>query len=125
EVAEDCPAIQAEVPTANSDKKSVAAMQFELISRNPYRFTSDDVFFQVYAERNDLAESEHAEARQAFFSKGQPCFRASPLTKRYGWGVHSDKNGKVAVYGLGTEEYRKLVDDAGVKKIKAMRTAKK
>ncbi|MCU0354517.1 MAG: DUF6157 family protein, partial [Cytophagales bacterium] len=32
EVAEDCPAIQAEVPTANSDKKSVAAMQFELIS---------------------------------------------------------------------------------------------
>jgi hypothetical protein len=124
-VAEDCPAIQAEVPTANSDKKSVAAMQFELISRNPYRFTSDDVFFQVYAERNDLAESEHAEARQAFFSKGQPCFRASPLTKRYGWGVHSDKNGKVAVYGLGTEEYRKLVDDAGVKKIKAMRTAKK
>ena len=39
-------------------------------------------------------------ARKQFFSKGQPCFRASPLTKQLGWGVHCDKNGKVALYGI-------------------------
>ncbi len=27
---------------------------------------------------------------QTFFSKGQPCLRASDLGKKYGWGIHSD-----------------------------------
>src|SRR5690606_33718349 len=123
-VADDCPVVAGEIPPMRGDKKSVANIQFELVSKNPYRFTSDDVIFQVYAERNDLTEGELEQGRKLFFSKGQPCLRASPLTKRYGWGVHSDSNGKIAIYGCQTEEYAQFVNSKDVKIVKAMKSSR-
>ncbi|PPL03487.1 DUF6157 family protein [Parapedobacter indicus] len=123
-VADDCPVVAGEIPPMRGDKKSVANIQFELVSKNPYRFTSDDVLFQVYAERNDLTEGEWKQERKLFFSKGQPCLRASPLTKRYGWGVHSDSNGKIAIYGRETEEYAQFVNGEDVKIVKAMKSSR-
>jgi len=123
EVADDSPALSGQVPPVKGDSKTVANIQFELVSKNPYKFTSDDVLFQVYAERKDLMESELEEAREQFFSKGQACMRASPLTKRYGWGIHSDQNGKIAMYGLGTDEYKKFKEKSS-KVVKAMKSSK-
>ena len=123
EVADDSPALSGQVPPVKGDSKTVANIQFELVSKNPYKFTSDDVLFQVYAERKDLMESELGEAREQFFSKGQACMRASPLTKRYGWGIHSDQNGKIAMYGLGTDEYKKFKEKSS-KVVKAMKSSK-
>ena len=123
-IADDSPAAQAEVPPIKANAKTVANIQFEMLNKNPYKFTSDDVLFQVYAERNDLSESELEEARKMFFSKGQPCFRASPLTKRYGWGIHNNQEGKIAMYGLGTDEYERFLNDKGLKVVKAMKSAK-
>ncbi|WP_353126227.1 DUF6157 family protein [Parapedobacter pyrenivorans] len=123
-VADDCKAINGEVPPTKGNKKSVANIQFEMLSKKPYQFTSDDVVFGVFAERNDLTEGEFAEARAMFFSKGQPCLRASPLTKRYGWGVHSDQNGRIAIYGRETAEYERLISDKGVKVVKAMKSSR-
>jgi len=99
-------------------------MQYELIAENPYKFTSDDVFFQIYADRNNLTQAEYKQARAHFFSKGQPCFRASPLTKTYGFGIHNNSKGKIALYGLETEEYRKFTDDPTIKKVKATKSSK-
>jgi Family of unknown function (DUF6157) len=124
EIADDCPTLQGEMPPVKLDAKTVANIQFEMISKHPYKFTSDDVLFQVFADRNDLIKSEYKEARAAFFSKGQPCFRASPLTKRYGWGVHSDKDGKIALFGAETKEYKKLATDKKLKVVKAMKSKK-
>jgi len=123
-IADDSPATQAEVPPIKANAKTVANIQFEMLNKNPYKFTSDDVLFQVYAERNDLSESELEEARKMFFSKGQPCFRASPLTKRYGWGIHNNQEGKIAMYGLGTDEYERFLNDKSLKVVKAMKSAK-
>ncbi len=100
-------------------------MQFELLFQNPYKYTSDDVFFQIYAERNKITTSEQKEARLQFFSKGQPCFRASQLTKCYGFGVHSDSEGKIAIYGKETDEYNQFITNLNVQKIKALKTSKK
>jgi hypothetical protein len=80
--------------------------------------------FQVYADRNDLTKSEYKAAREQFFSKGQPCFRASPLTKRYGWGVHFDKDGKMAIVGSETPQYKKFLKDKSLTVVKAMRSSK-
>ena len=123
-IADDCPAVTGETPPAKSDKPSVAAMQFELLAGQPYQHTSDDVLFQVFALKNDLTQKEWAEARMSFFSKGQPCFRASPLTKRYGWGVHFNAEGKMAIYGCETSEYKRLSADETIRQLKAMRTSK-
>ena len=96
-----------------------------MLMNNPYKFTSDDIFFKVFADRHDLTKAEYKQARQQFFSKGQPCFRCSPLTKTYGFGVHADSNGKVAIYGMETDKYETLQNDPKLKKTKAMRTSKK
>lgn len=125
EAAEDSPAIVGEIPKVKGDTKTVAASQFEIISKNPYKFTSDDVLFQVFADKNALTKSEYAAAIEQFFSKGQACLRASPLTKRYGWGVHNDKDGKIALYGIETPEYQKFLKDKNLKVVKVMRTSRK
>jgi len=125
EVAEDTKATSGTVPPIKGTRKTVANYEFELVSKNPYKYTSDDVFFFVYAERNEVPESQQKQEREVFFSKGRPCFRASPLTKAYGWGVHSNKEGKVAIYGVESKEYSKFVKDGKIEKRKAMRSRKK
>lgn len=123
-IADDCPASTGEVPPIKGDKKSIANIQFEILKKNPYKYTSDDVLFQVFAEKNDLTESELVDAKAAYFSKGQACFRASPLTKRYGWGVHHNEEGKIAIYGCESPEYEQFMNDNSIKIYKAMRSSK-
>ncbi|MGE9314473.1 DUF6157 family protein [Niabella sp. CJ426] len=125
EIAEDCPVETAEIPTSKNDSKTIARLQYELLAKHPYKYSSDDVLFKIYAQRNDITKAEYKAARELFFSKGQPCMRASPLTKRYGFGVHADQNGKIALYGVETADYDRLLKDEGIKKVKAMRTSKK
>lgn len=125
EVAEDCPVSSGTVPPDKEGTPSVARLQYEMLSDNPYQYNSDDALFSVFAVRKEITESEWEEQRQNFFSKGQPCFRASPLTKSYGWGVHSNEEGKLALYGMETAEYLKLLGDESTKKLKAMRSKKK
>jgi hypothetical protein len=103
-VAEDSTAAGAVVPPERTPA-SIAERTFRMIAENPYRFTSDDVLFTVWAERRGIAEEDRDAARAEFFSKGQACLRASDLGKRYGWGVHSDAEGRVALVGLGSREY--------------------
>jgi len=124
EMAEDCPVSEGQVPPLKGDNKSIANLQFDMLIKHPYKYTSNDVIFGVYAERNGISKSQLKEAREQFFSKGQPCLRTSPLTKRYGWGVHSDEKGKVALYAAGTKEYTKFLKDKTLKVVKAMRTSK-
>jgi hypothetical protein len=106
-VAPDCEAVRGTLPRETA-KPTVAARTFQMIHDHPYRFTSDDVIFAVYADRNEIPEEERAVAREAFFSKGQPCLCASDLGKKLGWGIHCDGEGRVALYGVETEEYREL-----------------
>jgi len=122
QVAEDSQAKTGEVPPMKGSEKTVANIQFEMICNQPYRYTSDDVLFETYATRQGFDKSELAAEREKFFSKGQPCLRASPLTKRYGWGVHSNSEGKVALYSRDSEEYEKFSTDAKVETVKAMRS---
>ncbi len=124
EVAADCPANIGEVPPAKGDEKSVANIQFEMISQNPYKFTSDDILFHCYATKKGLTNGELEAQREIFFSKGQPCFRSSPLTKRYGWGIHNNAEGKISLYGVETNEYQKFKADQKLKIVKAMRSKK-
>ncbi|WP_166924730.1 DUF6157 family protein [Flavobacterium poyangense] len=125
EVAEDCPAVSGEIPKQKGEAKTIATITFDMIRNDPYKYSSDDVLFQVFADKNDLTRSEYDEARKKFFSKGQACLRASPLTKRYGWGIHNNEKGKVALYGMETEEYQKFSKDQNLKIVKAMRTSRK
>lgn len=124
EVAEDCPAAQAEIPSLKGDKKTIARLQFEMVYDNPYKYTSDEVIFHCFAVKNDVSKSEMEDAKMEFFSKGQACMRASALTKRYGFGIHFNEEGKMAVYPIESEEYQKFTADKNLKHLKAMRSKK-
>ncbi|SFS30549.1 DUF6157 family protein [Saccharopolyspora flava] len=114
EVAADCPVAQAEEPPLRASP-SVARVQFDMLVDAPYRYTSDDVVYESQGRRKGLS-------REEFFAKGQPCLRASPLTKRYGWGVHSDARGRIALVPAGSPEYRRFADDPDLAHVTAVRS---
>lgn len=121
EIADDCP-VSASVSPPQKTPKTVAEMQYEMISKKPYKYTSDDVIFETFALKNDITDNEKPAARNQFFSKGQACFRSSPLAKRYGFGFHHNSDGKVAIYPVESAEYQRFLNDENVKKVKAMRS---
>jgi Family of unknown function (DUF6157) len=123
EVAEDCKARVGTVPPEKSER-TVAQIQYDLISRHPYKFTSDDVIFMAHAEKKQIEPEDLEDARAALFSKGQACLRASPLGKTYGWGVHANAESKVAIFAHGSEEYQAFARDASLKHLKAMRSSR-
>lgn len=122
-VADDCAAEVGSIPPEKQNP-TVASMQYEIISRNPYRFTSDEVIFAVYAAKNEIAPAELEAHRAAYFAKGQACLRASALGKRYGWGIHHDAESRVALYPRESSSYARLSQDAALKQRKAMKGAR-
>lgn len=124
EVAEDCPVSEAQIPPEKKEK-TLANLQYEQIVKNPYKYSSDDVIFDCYSFKNNISKSEKHETREKFFSKGQPCLRCSPLTKKYGFGIHHNDKGKVAIYPLESKEYQEFLHDHSIMKVKAMRSKRK
>lgn len=124
EIAEDCKTCCGEIPHSKANQPSIAELEFELIAKNPYYFTSDEVLFQVYVIRNDITDAEQKAAKESFFANGQACLRASPLTKRYGFGIHSNTDGKIALFGRESTEYESFLNDPAIKKVKAMRSSR-
>ncbi|WP_243229719.1 DUF6157 family protein [Microbacterium sp. CIAB417] len=120
EVAEDCPTDHATEPPAG-DPPTIAALQYRLIAEEPYAHTSDDVVFAVHALRRGMDPDDSA-AREEFFSKGQPCLRSSPLGKRYGWGILSDEQGRVALVARESQTYAALAADPALGHTRAMRS---
>lgn len=125
EVAEDCKVIKSEIPAERNGNTGIAVLQHNILNAHPYTYTSDEVLLQVYMVRNNIAPEDTKNTREHLFSKGQACLRASPLCKRYGWGLHYNAEGKIKLVPLGTDEYLQLLNNKTVKKIKAMRSSKK
>ncbi|SOD15493.1 DUF6157 family protein [Pedobacter xixiisoli] len=121
-IADDSNAARGEIPAEKADLKTLAGWQFDIISNNPYQYNSDDVLFLAHALQKDLLATEFNKAKAEFFSKGQACLRASALGKRYGWGIHHDAEGKIAIYGCETPAYQDFLNQAGIKVVKAMRS---
>ncbi|MEV8135478.1 DUF6157 family protein [Microbacterium aurantiacum] len=124
EAAEDCPAVSGEEPPRTASP-TIAGLHYELIAANPYARTSDEIIFETYARRAGIEEADREAAWIAFFSKGQPCLRSSPLGKRYGWGTHHDGNGRVAVYPIDSDEYNRLAADPTLAHTRAMRSRRR
>lgn len=115
----DCAAEAAKAP----DKPgTIASMQHARLAEAPYSLTSDDLLFGIHAERNGIGETELVEARVAFFSKGQACLRASPLVKSFGWALHHDGQGRVALVDPGSVTFAALKSRDGVTKLVGMRS---
>jgi hypothetical protein len=127
-IAPDSRAAAATAPPPRGTAPTVASIQHELLTARPYSLTLEDLIFATHARRSGLSEAEaklrEAEIRAELFAKPHPCMRASPLPKTYGWGVHHDSDGRIALYGVETEEYRRFASGAveGIEIVAAMRS---
>lgn len=119
QVSADCKTDVALVPTKAG---SVAALQYDLLTAAPYQMTSDDLLVAVTGRRKDIPDAEYDAPRDSLFSTGQPCLRTSPLVKTYGWGVHHDAAGRIALVGLGTADYATYAADDRLKQVFGMRS---
>jgi hypothetical protein len=122
EVADDCPASEAQVPQAGGAKRTKALVEYELLVRRPYKYSEEDIAFETYAALHDIPKASRPTEREKFLSKGHPHLRVSPLAKRYGWGIHNNSQGKIALIAVESTEYSRLVNDPSTTKIKAFRS---
>jgi hypothetical protein len=126
-VAADCPATSSVVPSAKGESKPLHLIQYELLANHPYTYTHEDLIYEVHVRHKAIPEEEikarGAEIRAELFQKSHPCLRASMLPKKYGWGVHYDQQGRIALYGMESEEYRQFTEagDGGPTLLNAMR----
>lgn len=129
-VADDCPVDAAVVPVARGGRRTVAVVQYEMLAAEPYRLTQEDVLFLTWLRRRpeggEPDENEAARLRDAFFARSRACLRASPLPKRYGFGLLFDAEGRIALCPVESAEYRRIVDGGeGYTVVKAMRTSRR
>lgn len=122
EVAEDCPAVRAEVPPARAGRATKAAIEYELIAGDPYGLTEEEVAFRTRVVMRDVPESDWPAERERLLSKTKPRLRVSALAKRYGWGIHIDTHGRVALVPVESAEYRRLAADPALRHVRAFRS---
>jgi hypothetical protein len=124
EIADDCPAAEGQVPAARGGKKTKAVVEYALLVNHPYAYTEEDIAFEVYAVLHDIPIGSRPKERETFLSKGHPHLRVSPLAKRYGWGIHNDAEGRVALVAVDSPEYLRLMKDPRTTKVKAFRSSR-
>jgi len=100
EVADDCPTKKAQVPLARGGKKTKAVVEY------------------------DIPKDIWPKERKKFLSKGHPHLRVSPLTKRYGCGIHNNVAGKIALIAVESSRYKQLLADPHTTKVKAFRSTR-
>jgi hypothetical protein len=122
EVAEDCPAVRGEVPPARAGRPTKAAIEYRLIAGEPYALTEDDVAFRTRVLMRDIPESDWPAERERFLSQAKPRLRVSALAKRYGWGIHVDSHGRVALVAIESAEYQRLAADPSLRHVRAFRS---
>jgi hypothetical protein len=88
------------VPQARGGKKTKAVVEYELLVENPYPYTEEEITFEVYAVLHPIPKANWLNERKKFLSKGHPHLRVSALAKRYGWGIHNNAEGKLALIAV-------------------------
>src|SRR5262245_34148219 len=96
EVAEDCPALRAEIPPARGGRATKAAIEYELIAGEPYGLSEEEVAFRTRVLMRGIPAADWPAERDRLQSHEKPRLRVSALAKRYGWGIHIDSHGRVA-----------------------------
>lgn len=128
-VSPDCPVTSSVIPVGKNGSSPIHVLQYELLSEHPYRYTLQDLIYEVHIRHKAIedAEARKDEIWSELFQKSHPCMRASMLPKKYGWGVHYDEEGRIALYSMESEEYQQFTasGQSDVNVFPAMRNTRK
>lgn len=118
--APDCPVEIAETPPVCA-RQTHANVEYNLLSAAPYALNHKNFTHSVHREVS-ATQGKEALDFDAFHAKGQPCMRASALTKRYGWAAHYDAEGRLALIDPASEDFARLAADPELPQKPAMRS---
>lgn len=125
-IAPDCTSEKARVPHAKAGKKTIPVIEYELLAKQPYTLTQEDVLFQTHLQHRfgeeAMDEQEIIALREEFFSKPKACLRCSSLAKTYGWGFHFDEKGRIALIGVDSAAYNTFTQNESLTQYSAMRS---
>ena len=96
---------------------AIVMIEYEELSNNPYKYTYEELKHRVHIERRGkkLGELKLDSYR----------LTRSQFLKKWGWGIHIDRNGKLALVGCETSKYKQLLNDTSVDKKRAYRINKR
>ena len=115
-VSEDCP-VKKGTPPVSRKADAIAIIYYEELITNPYKYTYDELKHQVHIVRRGKKNGE--------LKLENYLIRRNQLVRDWGWGIHIDRNGKLALVGSETSKYKQLVNDPTVEKKRAYRINKK
>ncbi|WP_406699967.1 DUF6157 family protein [Singulisphaera sp. Ch08] len=93
-------------------------LQYELLTTHPYHSTHEDLHYEVHVRHKAVSDEERTfrgqEIREELLARPHPCLRASLLSKKYGWGIHYDERGRIALYPMESDAYRRFVQAGAI-----------
>lgn len=123
-LADDCPVKTGVVPQSNRLPKPHHLLQYELLIQAPYTYTHEELLLEVYRRRDEVPDEELEDYRARLWERKHPCLRASMLPKKYGWGIHYNEQGKIAIYPAGSEAYDGWLENSQTTVLPAMRNSR-
>lgn len=68
------------------------------------------------------AKAKRQELWAQFFSKPRACLRGSSLPKKYGWGLHFNGEGRIALVSVDSPAYEEFSNSKDLKVMPALRS---
>ena len=114
EIAEDCGIKRGTIPETEKSSDTITMIQYDELSKNPYKYNEYEFQKQVHHIRREKPE----------LNIDKYDIRRSELCKKYGWGIHINEEGKVALVGAETDQYKALQVNPSIKKVSAYKKVK-
>lgn len=131
-VSADCAVERGIMPPEKKSGRTKPGIEYDLVANQPYGYTQEELLFETHVRHKEIQQEElderGGELKDAFYMKPMPCMRASMLPKKYGWGIHFDAKGRMALVPMESPDYQHYLDEGGKGKLRlvpAMRNQKK
>ncbi len=113
EVAEDYQGKYAQEPP-DGPHKTIPRYEYELLIADPYKYTERELFEQVHVVQRNRPHLKIDSYN----------IKRSPLVQSFGWGIHRNPEGKLALVALESNRYKELQGSKSVTCTKSYRKNK-
>lgn len=97
-VAEDTQAIKAQEPPNSRIPKTIVRIAYEVLSEEDYKYSEAEYHYEVHVKRREKEDLKIHNYN----------IKRSPLLQKYGWGIHRNTEGKLALVAMESERYSEL-----------------
>jgi len=98
------------IPISKRKNKTVKEVVYGVLKENPYKFKQYELFYEVHINKMKKGKLLKLETYK---------LQRSELCSLLGWGIYGNGKGKLALVPAESDEYKELLNDPQIRKIKA------